>query len=55
MPNVLHHALTDAPDLIRKSIKVDPDPALPDPILDALSELYWEERINHPAVAALRP
>ena len=30
-----------------------PDP-LPDVILDALSELYWDERINHPAIAALR-
>lgn len=27
----------------------------PDCILDALAALYWEERINHPAVAALRP
>ena len=27
---------------------------LPDVILDALAELYWDERINHPAIAALR-
>ncbi len=32
----------------------DPTTPLPDVILDALSELYWDERINHPAIAALR-
>lgn len=34
---------------------VDLTDRLPDSILDALAALYWEERINHPAVAALRP
>lgn len=34
---------------------VDLTARLPDCILDALAVLYWEERVNHPAVAALRP
>ena len=34
---------------------VDPTDPLPDPILDALSELHWDERLNDPAESALRP
>ena len=33
---------------------VDVTVLLPDSILDALAALYWEERINDPAIAALR-
>ncbi len=34
--------------------RVDPTDPLPDSILDALAELYWDERLNEPAIAALR-
>jgi hypothetical protein len=33
---------------------VDLTSPLPDNILDALAALYWEERINDAAIAALR-
>lgn len=39
---------------IRTLPPVDPTEQLPDCILDALAALYWEERANDPAVAALR-
>ena len=40
--------------MMKPIIVIDLTDPLPDPILDALSELYWDERINHPAVAAIR-
>ena len=39
---------------IRTLPPVDTTALLPDCILDALAALYWEERVNHPAIAALR-
>lgn len=40
---------------IRTLPPVDVTEQLPDIILDALAALYWDERANDPAVAALRP
>ena len=40
--------------MTKPMIALDLTDPLPDPILDALSELYWDDRINDPAIAALR-